>query len=234
MASVIFVNRLTNEQIEKFFQSQGIEFEQIEKYPQEDKVEIELIYSHSSKSRYAVTDLEMIDFNIDKIKNITTDDWRVFLRSIFEEEYISFLGYEDLPNDFINKITIEEVKKIFSFNNPIPIDNINEVDALLVGTRRFKITPQNTKQIYPEAEFTLYPYMQFGLEHFSSKSAEGRFLKWMTKKFGKEYVEYYSKLEQKMVEMDIAKYAEKRKARAILAKNFMDKVLLKEESKEAN
>ena len=227
MSHLNFVTQLTNDQIAHFFKSFGFEFENINTSVfSDEKLAIELSNTNGSKMHYEVADDGIVDYNIDSKKIITNNDWKVYLRSIFGDAYITYLGYEDLPNKFIDKLTIDEVKKIFNFNSPIQIESIIEVQSLLSGTRRFKIIPLNAKG-NSESEFILSPYMIYGFEHFSSKSPEGKFLKFMTKKFGKDYLDYYSKIEQRMIGIDIDTYIQTRNHRFKEVKAFMEKIISK-------
>lgn len=223
-----FIGRLTDEQIADFFSSHGVEFGRIEKHEQDyNRLSIVLFQSNESSLHYVISDSGIIDCNIDGTKEFSSEEWKIFMRSIFGYKYIMFLGYEDFLNDFIDKLTIDDVKKIFNFNSPIQIESIYEVDALLKGTRRFKIIPSNTKS-GNKIEFILKPYMTYGFEYFSPKSPEGKFLKFMTKKFGSAYIEYYSQVEQHMVKRDIQNYVRKRKNRMQETTDYMRRIALKE------
>ena len=211
MADSSFVSRLRNEQISYFFLSQGVNFETRE-FGKEigGKMTVTLIKNTGSKEHFEISDEGISNYHISSEYKITNEDWRAFLRKTFGSEYVVQMGYEDMPNDFVSRLEEEDIINIFKLLNYVTsVSSIREVDSAFAGTRRFKIVSKiNEKEV--ECEFVLKPYVENSTEKFHSKSPKGRFIKYMIKKFGKEYLDYCVEHEKKNTEKTIQEYTDER------------------------
>lgn len=226
MSTIHWMNKLNKEQIENFFRLQGLEFDSCEMHPiLDDRMMIELVKTNGSKQHYEIFHDGISDLNIGSNIQITSEDWKVFMRDIFGDEYIYSLGCKDDENSFIEKLTQEDILKIIGFEYPSSIESVIEVKALLKGTRRFKFI--SNKRSY---EFIITPYLYHSNTGFAPKSLQGRFIKLMTKKFGEEFASIYRAFEKKECEADIQEYANKRRNILSAIDGYMNKIKEKREN----
>ena len=88
MSSAIFVKQLTDEQIMLFFEA--IPFKKMEKSVMDDeRIAVVLLPKKGSPLLYEIDDYEVVDHNIDKSKQISSEEWQIYLRGIFGEEYLN-------------------------------------------------------------------------------------------------------------------------------------------------
>lgn len=127
--------------------------------------------------------------------DISSEDWQCFMRERFGDEYVSAyfnrcnLPYnlEDVQKDvFVEAITLEDACVLLG-NKLASISCIKEVPAFDVNKRRFKFyTGRETREVticsfYDDCSVKKY-------------ISEDQFLKFMFRKFGKEFADYYMKV----------------------------------------
>ena len=114
---------------------------------------------------------------------IFNGDWQVFLRKIFGDEYMHFLGKKDVDNEFVPKLTSRDILDLVPFHC---LYEFEERTALEKGTRRFKI-----KKDYdgPMEELVVGPLFQMGTVQFYGATEES-FSSYMKRRFGIEYEEW--------------------------------------------
>lgn len=180
----MFCERLTQKDIELFCRQNGY-YGEVILYP-EDKI-IQL----GKLSSYMYCKIIFSDKAIHTRRGITelqSGDWQVFMRQLFGDEYMDFLKLKDIPNNFVDKISIDDLLEIVPFYKPYLIE---ECTALQKGTRRFKVRPTMDAYVF---EVVIGPRFTDGnITHFGA--SKKRFEDFMHERFGDEYSKWLLKMQ---------------------------------------
>ena len=186
---VKFAMRLSNDQIETFFNSIGKVKSVACSTTKAGMLGVTFCDKYGKLFMYFISDDSICS---DFYK--TSEDWKLYMLSIFGDEYFKQCGEKPVPNDFVDKLSVEEIKELLSKCEIFPY-SIEEKEAFRVGTRRFRIAiaKENAK-----SDIIIGPHFTFckGM----SSLTERNFMIFFSEKFGMDFINYYIGVEKQKKE----------------------------------
>ena len=199
-----FVERLTKQDVEKFFEQHQIKGEVIWK----PEFSCAMIKSSTNSTYCSLVKFTDTLIKAERGMELKSGDWQVFLRGVFGDEYMQAIGKKDYSVDFVHALSHDEILELIPFYH---VYSFEECEALQLGTRRFKIRPGYDSSI---EEVILGPlYTDGNIRFYGVK--ESAFYEFMVQRFGITYYQYFCEREREEVKEDIWIYVRKRIEEAV-------------------
>ena len=194
-----FVTRLKMSQLQKFFDDAG-HICDIQKSYHEGMLDVIFMNDLGKTFWYSIADNYISAPDFYK----TSEDWKFYMKELFGEEY--FKEYEETPvqNSFVSKLSLDDVRELLETKN-MKVEKIKECEAFREGTRRFKVI--YSLPSHSEQEVIIGPHIEYCSGFFGI--TENMFMKFFTKKFGLDFITFYSNVEKRNCSEKVKQYQQK-------------------------
>lgn len=209
-----FVNRLTVEQIMRFFYGIG-SLHDVKISASAGMKDIYFIERNGRTFFYSIAD----DYICADGFNKTSEDWKFYMLSIFGNEYLAKYAESSVENNFIGRLTLKDVQEFFETGHT-SVERVEEVIAFRKGTRRFLV--KITQPTHCTKEIVLGPHIDFckGI----SSVTETAFIKFFVKKCGMDFINYYIDVEKRICDAKVTEYKNRCEGRVKDKLNYMVRI----------
>jgi len=191
-----FVRRLTFSQISEFFDNGG-KIIDIKVSEEKDILHIHFMDAGNHFFQFSIADNAILALGFHK----TSEDWKVYLRKIFGEEYFRRYGEPSVESSFVYQLTIQDIKELLEQKNT-QIASVEEREAFRSGTRRFRI--EYLCPIHETYDVVIAPYYEYCSNMIGI--GEKLFLNFFIKKFGMDFIAYYIGMEREKSDKKVEAY----------------------------
>lgn len=208
---ITFVKRLTKQQFCDFFEDAGTIYN-IQSSLKNNKIEIFFRDKNGKSFKYSVTDTYLFAPGYCK----SSEDWKFYLLELFGEEYLKKCGETPVENEFVSQLSYEDVRILLQ-TNELKVILLQEKEAFRKGTRRFNV--QYNSSFYQYHEVVIGPHIEYcsGMIGVTEKI----FMKYFTRKFGLNFISYYTNIEKKNCEKKVEEYRKKCESQVSTKQDYM-------------